>query len=155
MIIDCTDAALTAEARVAASEAFKRSEAAAAAALGALEGLTEAAAAFVGALEPYLPEAACEAALGALEADEGLEAWGVELGEDFEPPPVALEADEDELDEGELGPCPAPEGPLDCPPWPIEPPAGDPEPVEDLVVVVPVVVPEPRDTPLEEALSSA
>jgi hypothetical protein len=114
LIIVCTEDALAAaEARLAASEAFKRSEAAAAAALGALEGLTEAAEAFVGALEPYLPEEACEAALGALlEADEGLEA-GVELEDDFEPPPVALEADEEELDEGELGPCPAPEGPLD------------------------------------------
>jgi hypothetical protein len=37
----------------------------------------------------------------------------------------------------------------------MEPPEGDPEPVEDFVVVVPVVVPEPRETPLEEALSSA
>ena len=101
------------DAAVALSIAFKRSEAAAAAALGALLVLTEAAAAFVGALEPYLPEAACAVALGALEVDEGLEALGVELVEDFEPPPEVLEADE-ELDEGELGPCPAPdEGPRD------------------------------------------
>jgi hypothetical protein len=95
-------------------------------------------------------DAACAAALG-----------------DFEPPPVLVEelegdfepeADEDELegdfelDEAELGPCPAPEGPLLCPPWPVL----APPPVEVLVVVVPVVVPEPgRETPLEEALSSA
>ena len=98
------------EAAVALSMAFKRSEAAAAAALGALEVLTDAAEAFVEGRELYLSDAACAAALGALEELEA----GVELGEDFEPPPVALEADEEEeLDEGELGPCPAPEGPLD------------------------------------------
>jgi hypothetical protein len=92
-------------------------------------------------------DAACAAALG-----------------DFEPPPVLVEELEGdfepedelegdfELDEAELGPCPAPEGPLLCPPWPVL----APPPVEVLVVVVPVVVPEPgRETPLEEALSSA
>ena len=91
-------------------------------------------------------------------------AWAAALG-DFEPPPPVEEGEEGdegdlepeeelegdlEVPAGELGPCPAPEGPRDCPPWPVE----DPEPVEDLVVVVPVVVPE-RSTPLDEALSSA
>jgi hypothetical protein len=123
--------------------------------LGAFEVPVDTEALVVGRAAPETPfsllEAACAAALGDLEppppVEEGEEV-DLELEEELE----ALEADL-ELDEDELGPWPAPEGPpapLFCPPWP----EGVLPPDDDLVVVVPVVVPD-LSTPLDEALSSA
>ena len=117
--------------------------------LGALEVPTVAAALVC---DLYELEAACPAALGALEVPELAADWlEVDEGPDLEPEEEDEELEGDlEVPAGELGPCPAPEGPLEapCPPWP-----NPPLPEEVFEVVVPVDT--PRSTPLDEALSSA